>query len=146
MEKLDFGKLTTIILGFFIVSFFFGEKIFFWYEHKDDLKLELSKMAYTKEDFYKMSPSDQSTIRREIGTFCVRKHHVDKLDCTDTAYWMADSLEAKGVDADLAIEWMSTCSDSCLNDKYVAPVLNETNPVGYQNKKKTERTKWIWEE
>ncbi len=145
MDKLDFGKLTTIVLIFFIISFFFGEKIFFWYEHKDDLKLELSKMAYTKQDFHNMSLDDQRAILSEIGTFCVRKHHVDQLDCTDTAYWMADSLEAKGVDADLAIEWMTTCSDSCQNDKYVAPVLQEKNPVGYGKKKKSEG-KWIWED
>jgi len=149
MGTLDFGKITTIVLIFFIVSFFFGDKLFFWYEHKDDMQFKLSNIVYTKKDFEAMQAQEQKSLLSEISSLCVRKHHIDGLDCTDTAYWLANSLEEKGIDGDLAIDWMQTCSESCQTGKYVAPVLQETNKAGYSTTKKpaekSQGTKWFWE-
>lgn len=149
MGTLDFGKITTIVLIFFIVSFFFGDKLFFWYEHKDDMQFKLSTMVYTKKDFEAMQEQEQKTLLSEISSICVRKHHIDGLDCTDTAYWLANSLEEKGIDGDLAIDWMQTCSESCQTGKYVAPILQEVNKAGYSTTKKpaekSQGTKWFWE-
>ena len=149
MGTLDFGKITTIILIFFIISFFFGDKLLFWYEHKDDMQFELSTMVYTKKDFEAMQEQDQKGLLSEISSICVRKHHIDGLDCTDTAYWLANSLEEKGIDGDLAIDWMEVCSESCQTGKYEAPVLKEENKAGYSTSKKpaekSQGTKWFWE-
>lgn len=149
MGTLDFGKITTIVLIFFIISFFFGDKLLFWYEHKDDMQFKLSTMVYTKKDFAAMQEKEQQNLLSEISSICVRKHHIDKLDCTDTAYWLANSLEEKGVDGDLAIDWMQSCSESCQTGKYVAPVFKEENKAGYSTSKKpaekSQGTKWFWE-
>lgn len=149
MGTLDFGKITTIVLVIFIISFFFGDKLFFWYDHKDDMKFELTNIVYTKKDFNAMDPETQTSILGEISSICVRKHHLDELSCADTAYWLANSLEKKGIDAELAIDWMKTCSESCLTGKYEAPVFQEENKAGYSTKKKpaekSKGTQWFWE-
>ena len=142
--------ITTIVLFFFIVVFFFGDRLMFWYEHKDDMQLNLSRLVYTKADFEKMEEADKTALLDEISRICIRKHHVDKLNCSDTAYWLAHSLEDKGIDVDLAIEWMTPCTDACENGKYDPSVFVERNKVTGakmdKSKKETEGTKWIWEE
>lgn len=149
MGSLDFGKLTTIVLIFFIISFFFGGKLMYWFDHKDDLQLELKNIAYTKKSYDAMEAEEKMSLLKEISSVCVRKHHVDGLDCTNTAYWLADSLEDKGIDADLAIEWMDTCNQSCQTGKYVPDVYEERNKVTGKRMKrsaeKSEGTAWFWE-
>jgi len=148
--NLDIGKLVTIALFLLIGLFFFGDKAMFWYEHQDDLKFSLSKIVYTQDDFNKMEVSEQTAVLAEVATVCINKHHIDKLSCSDTAYWLAHGLENKGVDVDLAIEWMQPCSDACENGKFDRAVYEERNPVNgkkmNKSSKKTEGTKWIWEE
>ena len=149
MGSLDFGKLTTIALIFFIITFFFGGRLMHWLEHKDDLQLELKNIVYTKKSYDAMEAEEKTSLLTEISSVCVRKHHVDGLDCTNTAYWLADSLEDRGIDADLAIEWMDTCNQSCQTGKYVPDVYEERNKVtGKKMKKsvdKSEGTAWFWE-
>lgn len=113
MGSLDFGKLTTIALVFLTVSFFFGGEIKYWYDHKEDLVFSLSKTVYTKSDFDSMSDGEKQALLEEVSSLCVRKHYADKLSCDDTAYWLANSLEDEGVESELAIDWMQTCSDAC---------------------------------
>lgn len=126
MGSLDFGKLTTIALVFLIVSFFFGGEIKYWYDHQDDLKFSMSHTVYTKEDFDSREESEKKMILDEVSSLCIRKHHADKLSCDDTAYWLANSLEDKGVESGLAIDWMQTCSDACLTGE--RPVTIEDRP------------------
>jgi len=149
MGSLDFGKLTTIALIFFIIIFFFSDKIIFLYEHKDDLQFDLDVPVYTKKSYDAMEPEEQKDILAKISSICVRKHSIDGLECTDTAYWLANSLEEQGVDADLAIEWMKTCNQSCGTQKYVPAIHEENNKVtgAKMNRpaKKSEGTKWFWE-
>ena len=149
MGSLDFGKITTIVIAFFIVTFFFGDKLLFWYKHKEDLQFSLSKMVYTKADFNTLEEVDRQAILDEIASVCIRKHHEDKLSCSDTAYWLANSLEKDGVDVDLAIDWMKPCSDACETGKYDPAVYEEVNPVSGKkidkSTKDTEPTKWIWD-
>ena len=114
MGSLDFGKLTTIVLVFLIISFFFGGEIKYWYDHQEDLQFSLSKTVYTIEAFERMDEGERKSILAEVSSLCIRKHYQDKLSCDDTAYWLANSLEDKGVESTLAIEWMQTCSDACL--------------------------------
>jgi len=149
MGNLDLGKLITIILFFFIGMFFFGDKIFSWYQHKDDLQLNISNLVYTKADFTKMEASEREVFLRETSTACVNKHHVDGLSCLDTSYWLANSLVDRGVDEDLAMELMSSCSKAC--ETYVAPIIsNGANPQTKKKRKAGENyggaTKWFWEE
>lgn len=150
MGSLDFGKITTVVIVFFIVSFFFGDKLLFWYKHKEDLQFSLSKMVYTKLDYNKLEEVDQKSILDEIASICIRKHHVDKLNCSDTAYWLANSLEEDGVDVDLAIDWMAPCSIACETGKYDPAVYEDMNPVTGKKidkpAKDTEATKWIWDD
>jgi len=144
MGNLDISKIVTIILFFFIGMFFFGDKIFSWYQHKDDLQLGLSKLIYTKTDFNNLDTTEKTAFLRETSSACVSKHHVDKLSCMDTSYWLADSLEREGVDKDLVIDLMPSCIKACETEKYIAPVIdksNNKNPSG-----KSEGTKWMWED
>ena len=117
MGSLDFGKLTTLILIFFIVTFFFGGEITHWYTHKDDLQFKLKNVVYTKKQYETMEEGEKKLLLDDVASLCVRKHYTDKLSCTDTAYWLANSLEDEGVESDLAIEWMQTCSDACKTQK-----------------------------
>lgn len=149
MGSLDFGKLTTIALVFFIVTFFFGGEIMHWMEHKDDVPFEVKNMVYTKKHFQSLEAQEQKTILAEISSLCLKKHHKDTMTCTDTSYWFANNLEDEGVDADLAIEWMKTCSEACQTGKYVPDVYEKRNKVtGAKMKKSSEKaegTKWFWE-
>jgi hypothetical protein len=113
MGSLDFGKLTTIILIFFIVVFFFGGEIKYWYDHKDELQFKLTNFVYTKQQYESMEADEKKLLLNEINSLCIRKHHTDNLSCTDTAYWLANSMEDEGMESDLAIEWMQSCSDAC---------------------------------
>lgn len=113
MGSLDFGKLTTIVLVFLIISFFFGGEIKYWYDHQKDLQFSLSKTVYTIEAFERMDEGERKSILAEVSSLCIRKHYKDNLSCDDTAYWLANSLEDKGVESALAIEWMQRCSDAC---------------------------------
>lgn len=113
MGSLDFGKLTTIGLIFMIVVFFFGGEISYWYDHKDDLQFKINNPVYTKKQYEAMEEADKKILLDEVVSLCVRKHHTDGLSCTDTAYWLANSMEDEGIESDLAIEWMKSCSDSC---------------------------------
>jgi len=126
MGSLDFGKLTTIVLVFFIVAFFFGSEIMYWFEHREDLQFELSQTVYTKDDFDSMEEGEKQSLLDEVSSLCIRKHYRDKLSCDDTAYWMANSLDDKGVESSLAIEWMQTCSHACKTGK--KPILLEDRP------------------
>jgi len=126
MGNLDFGKLTTIVLVFFIVAFFFGGEIKYWYDHQDDLKFELKNISYTQEHYDKLQESDKNTLLSEVASLCVRKRYADNLSCDDTAYWLANSLEEEGVESELAISWMQTCKDACETRK--APPKLEDRP------------------
>lgn len=126
MGSLDFGKLTTIALVFLTVSFFFGGEIMYWFDHRDDLQFSLSKTVYTKAAFDNMDEAERQNLLDEVSSLCVRKHFTDNLSCDDTGYWLANSLEDEGVESDLAIEWMQTCSDGC--NKGVKPVMFEDRP------------------
>lgn len=147
--NLDIGKLVTITFLFLIGALFFGDKVMFWLDHKDDMPFSLSKIAYTKNDFNKMELNEQKEILAEIATICINKHHLDELSCSDTAYWLAHNLEEKGVDVDLAIDWMKPCSYACETGKFDQAVYEERNPLhdksSKNSSKKTEGTKWIWE-
>jgi len=122
----------------------------FWYEHKEDMPLALSKIVYTQADFQKLSAQDQSSLLKEVANACINKHHIDKLSCDDTTYWLAGNLEKEGVDTDLAIEWMEPCSYACSNGKFDPIAYERMNPKKKEKKagstEKTEGTKWIWEE
>jgi len=126
MGNLDFGKLTTIVLAFFVVAFFFGGEIKYWYDHQDDLKFELKNISYTEEHYAKMEEKDKKVLLEEIASLCVRKRYADNLSCDDTAYWLANSLEDEGVESNLAISWMQTCKDACETRK--APPKLEDRP------------------
>ncbi|MBE0498278.1 MAG: hypothetical protein IBX43_03445 [Campylobacterales bacterium] len=117
MGKLDFGKLTTISLIFFIVVFFFGGEIKYWYDHKDELQFKLINLVYTKQQYDDLEADEKKLLLDEVSSLCVRKHHTDNLSCTDTAYWLANSMEDKGIESDLAIEWMQSCLDACKTSK-----------------------------
>ncbi|PHR55758.1 MAG: hypothetical protein COA44_09895 [Arcobacter sp.] len=148
--NLDIGKLITIVMLFLIGAFFFGDKIMFWYDHKEDMPLSLSKVIYTQNDFQKLSSKEQSGLLKEVASVCINKHHIDKLSCDDTSYWLAGSLEKKGVDTQMAISWMKPCSYACENGKFDPAVYEAMNPItGAKMDKKPEKskgTKWIWEE
>ena len=113
MGSLDFGKLTTIVLVFFIVAFFFGGELKYWYDHQEDLQFSLSKTIYTKADFDSMDSIEKKILLEEVSSLCIRKHFSDNLSCDDTAYWLANNMEDEGVESALAIDWMKTCSDAC---------------------------------
>lgn len=148
--NLDIGKLVTIVMFFLIGVFFFGDKIMFWYEHKEDMPLTLSKIVYTENDFKNLPIKEQQTLLNEVANICINKHHIDKLSCADTSYWLAGTLEKKGVDTDLAIEWMKPCIYACENGKFDPAVYEAMNPITgskmEKSSKKSEGTKWIWEE
>lgn len=148
--NLDIGKLISIVMLILIAMFFFGDKVMFWYEHKEDMQLKLSKVIYTENDFQKLSVNEKKTLLKEVADVCINKHHIDKLSCDDTSYWLAGSLEKKGVDTDLAISWMKPCSYACYNGKFDPAVYEAMNPVtGAKMDEKSEKskgTKWIWEE
>jgi len=145
--NLDIGKLITILIAFFIGVFFFGDKIMYWYDHKEDMPLRLSKIVYTKNDFVSLSANEQSKLLKEVATACINKHHIEKLSCDDTSYWLAGSLEKKGVDTELAIEWMEPCSYACYEGKFDLATYEAMHPVEVEKVKvKTESTKWIWDE
>lgn len=126
MQNLDFGKLTTIVLIAFIIFFFFGGEISYWFEHKNDLKFSPSKIIYTKQEFDEMDEKEQTAALEEIKSICVRKHFTDNLSCDDTAYWLANSLEEEGVEAELAIAWMPACTEACETRK--KPVMLDDRP------------------
>lgn len=117
MGSLDFGKLTTISLIFLIVVFFFGGEIKYWYDHKDELQFKLTNIVYTKKQYEGMEADEKKLLLDEVSSLCVRKHYTDELSCTDTAYWLANSMEDEGIESDLAIEWMQSCSDACKTGK-----------------------------
>lgn len=149
MGNLDFSKLIGIVVVFLVVALLFGGKLIDWIKHKDDLHLELTNFAYTKRSYDAMETEEKTDILKEISSNCVRKHHIDGLDCTNTAYWFADALEERGVDADLAIEWMDTCNQSCQTGKFTPSMLNvgetSTSRKTNQSSEKSEGTKWFWE-
>ena len=148
MGSLDFGKITTIVLMFFIVAFFFGGEIKYWYEHKDDLQFELKNISYTEEHYAKMEEKDKEALLKEVASLCVRKRYADNLNCDDTAYWLANSLEEEGVESNLAISWMQTCKDAC-ETQPAPPVIDETQDKRKNIQKGTKRDnekKWIWDE
>lgn len=126
MGNLDFGKLTTIVLIFFIGMFFFGGEIKYWYDHQDDLQFKLTNISYTQEHYDKMTDEDKNALLSEVSSLCVRKRYADDLSCDDTAYWLANSLEEEGVESDLAISWMQTCKHACETQK--APPKLEDRP------------------
>jgi len=131
MGNLDFGKLTTIVLFFFAFTFFFGGEAMYWYKHQDDLKFSLTNISYTKEHFEKMEEVDQKALLEEVASLCVRKRHADNLNCADTTYWLADGLEDEGVDIDLVLPLMKTCSEAC--ESRTAPPSLDDRP----NKRKS---------
>ena len=148
MGSLDFGKLTTIVLVFFAVAFFFGGEIKYWYEHKDDLRFSLKNISYTQEHFDKMEEKEQSALLEDVASLCVRKRYTDNLSCDDTAYWLANSLEEEGVESSLAIAWMETCREAC-ETRSAPPVVDETQDKRKNTQKGTKRDnekKWIWDE
>lgn len=145
MGSIDFGKIATIVIFIFIGVFFFGDKIMFWYKHKDDMQFSLSRIVYTRADFNVMQTVEQEAVLQEVASICINKHHVDKLSCSDTAYWLAHSLEDKGVEVDLAIDWMKPCSIACETGKFDEAVYIERNKVTDEPMEKSEGTKWIWE-
>jgi len=145
--NLDIGKLVTIVMLFLIGAFFFGDKLMFMYKHKDDMPLSLSKTVYTQHDFKQLPSTEQSGLLKEVAEVCINKHHIDKLSCEDTSYWLADGLEKKGVDSDLAIAWMKPCVYACENGTFDQAKYEARNPVtGAKMQEKSEGTKWIWEE
>ncbi|HIC42762.1 MAG TPA: hypothetical protein EYO73_00245 [Sulfurimonas sp.] len=148
--SLDIGKLVTIVMLFFIGAYFFSDKVMFWYEHKEDMSLNLSKTVYTKDDFENFLVDEQQSLLAEVANVCINKHYIDKLSCEDTTYWLARSLEKKGVDTELAIEWMKPCSYACSNGKFDAALYEKMNPItkkkSAKKTKEYEGTKWIWEE
>jgi len=148
--NLDIGKLISIVFVFLIGMYFFGDKIMFWYEHQEDMKLNLSKVVYTQNDFNKLPQTEQSALLTEVANICINKHHIDKLSCDDTSYWLAGGLEKKGVDTELAISWMKPCVEACYNGKFDPAVYEAMNPTSTtkadQKSQKSEGTKWIWEE
>ena len=73
-----------------------------------------------------MDQDEQKLLLDEVASLCVRKHFADNLSCDNTAYWLANSLEDKGVESTLAIAWMKTCSDACESGK--KPVGLEEGP------------------
>lgn len=127
MGNLDFGKLTTIALIFFVVMFFFGGEINYWYDHRDDLQFKLKNISYTEEHFNKLAEKDKQVLLEEVSSLCVRKRYADELSCDDTAYWLANSLEEEGVESNLAISWMQVCKDACETRK--APPKLEDRPA-----------------
>jgi len=146
MGSLDFGKITTIVILFFIGVYFFGDKALYWYNHQDDLKFKMSKIVYTKEDFLDMDKPEKDSVLAEISSLCVRKHAVDKLSCEDTSYWLGDGLEKKGVQLELTMELMKTCIDSCETGKYDPSLYIEVQKATDKSTEKSEGTKWIWDE
>ncbi len=141
--SLDFGKITTIVLGFFIVAFFFGPQIKEWYDHKDDYKMGIPDMIYTKKMFDTADPEEQATFIGEIENTCVIKHHKDQLSCSDTAYWLANNLDSEGVDSELAMMLMEPCTNACKSKEMPVSIKESTSKA---TKSSTEhRTKWIWE-
>ena len=146
----DIGKIVSIVLFLLIGLYFFSDKVMFWYEHKEDMQLNLSKTVYTQDDFQNLSNTEQSHLLNEVANSCINKHHIDKLSCDDTSYWLAGTLEKKGVDTELAISWMKPCTYACYNGKFDQAVYEAMNPVVAEKKQKkvqkSEGTKWIWEE
>ena len=126
MGNLDFGKLTTIVLFFFAFTFFFGSEAMYWFKHQDDLKFSLSNISYTKEHFDKMEEEERNNLLEEVASLCVRKRYADNINCADTTYWLADSLEDEGVDIDLVLPLMQICSEAC--DTRKAPPKLEDRP------------------
>lgn len=145
MERIDFGKIVMIVILFFVGVFFFGDKVVNWYEHKDDMPFSLSQIVYTKEGFNSIEIAEQEAILSEVTRLCINKHHVDKLNCNDTAYWLAQNLEDEGVELDLAIEWMKPCSLACETGAFDQSQYIKENVPSQLPKRKTEGTKWIWE-
>lgn len=142
--SLDFGKITTIVLGFFIVAFFFGPQIKDWYDHKDDYQMGVNQMIYTKQMYETADPEEQAAFLQQIENSCVIKHHKDGLSCSDTAYWLANNLDSEGVDSELAMMVMEPCTQACKN-KELAKAIPQQEKTQAQAKEKSGGTKWIWE-
>lgn len=141
--SLDFGKIVTIVLGFFIVAFFFGGDIKSWYDHKDDYQMGLSQLIYTKAMYDSSEPEEQAAFINEIENSCVIKHHQDGLSCSDTAYWLANTLDEEGVDSELAMFLMEPCTQAC---ETKAPPKVLPKDVKKEKKKEEHKgTKWFWE-
>ena len=147
--SLDIGKIVTLVLFFLIGAYFFGDKILNWYDHKEDMSLNLSTIVYTREDFDIMEQTEQKMVLSEIATACINKHHFDKLSCQDTSYWLADSLEKKGVDTNLALDWIKPCRFACESGKFDPILYEKMNPTSTDDEKsksgKSKGTQWIWE-
>ncbi|MDF1880995.1 hypothetical protein JHD50_06705 [Sulfurimonas sp. MAG313] len=128
---------------------FFGDKALVWYDHKDDMGLNLSTLVYTREDFDIMNAADQKTVLSEVATACINKRHFDNLSCQDTSYWLADSLEKKGVDTNLALDWIKPCRFACESGSFDPVLYAKMNPSSVEEEKKksgkSEGTQWIWE-
>jgi hypothetical protein len=148
MERLDFGKVVTIVIFLLVVLFFFGDKAMHMYKHQNDLNFELNNIVYTKKFFDAMEADERETLLSDISNLCVRKHYADELSCTDTSYWLANALEGEGVDADLAGEWMPVCMEACLTQQAPPPVV-QGQKKKVQPRKRGEyggATKWFWED
>ena len=144
---MDFGKIITIALLAFIGFVAFGDKIMNFYNHQNDLGFKLNNMVYTTQMFDSMDLQDKELLLADIETLCVRKHHADKINCTDTSYWLANSLTDEGVDNNLIMRWMPTCTNACETQEAPSPAME------MKEEKKTKSsakyggaTKWFWEE
>jgi len=152
MNNLDFGKVVTIVIAFLVAAYFLGDKALYMYKHQDDLRFNLNHITYTKELFDTMEADEKEILLTEISNLCVRKHYADELTCGDTAYWFANALDAEGVDEELVVEWMPTCTYACQTQAAPLPVPEEKSTNTSRPKQKPGEpkkyggaTKWFWE-
>ena len=144
---MSFGQIIAVIFVIFIGYLTFGDKIEKFYESQDDLTFKLSDVPYTIDFFNNMEEAERKTLLQEIGNLCVNKHHADKINCTDTGYWLANNLTDEGIANNLIIELIPTCTQACETQK--APLPNMSTKKEKKKKKPTgtiEQTKWIWDD
>jgi len=148
---MNIGKIVAIVVIAFVAFIAFGDKVMNLYKHQDDLGFNLNNITYTTDLYNAMDGSEQDALLFEIENLCVRKHYSDGLTCTDTSYWLANNLRDEGVDNDLVMNLMPTCTEACETQAAPPPVVTEEQ-VEKKKKKSTGRqkyggaTKWFWED
>ena len=146
MQNINIGKTSLVVAVLLLGTLFFTDDIIKLYDHRNDLSLDIRDMEYTKKGFDSMDIEDKTKLVEEISMSCIRKHTIDKLSCSDTSYWLANSLEKKGVEIDLSIEWMSICIKSCETRKMPKMLLEKEIKSGNKKTKSVSKhTQWFWE-
>ncbi len=143
---MSFGQIVTVVFVIFIGYLTFGDKIEKLYDSQDDLTFKLSDVPYTTELFNIMEETEKKSLLQEIGNLCVSKHHADKINCTDTGYWLANNMTDEGIANDLIIELIPTCTQACKTQKALPSVEVKEEKKPKSSGKYGGATKWFWEE